>query len=76
MFVLCVFFGISFVCFVNKKLSFIVVNVWCIRVVDGWEWNNEIVVVIGGLGGIGRKIMERFVKFGVKVVVFDLMELL
>src|SRR5688572_19614103 len=74
-FVLRVLFGISLVRFVNKKLSSIAANAWRIRAADGWEWNNEIAVVTGGSGGIGRKITERLAKLGVKVAVLDLTEL-
>ncbi|KAL2211139.1 NAD(P)-binding protein [Sarocladium strictum] len=74
-FILRVLFGISLARFINKKLSSFAANAWRVRAADGWEWRNEIAVVTGGSGGIGRNIAERLAKLGVKVAILDVMEL-
>jgi hypothetical protein len=38
---------------------------------DKYDWNREIVLVTGGAGGIGGRVVKLFEEMGVKVVVLD-----
>lgn len=38
---------------------------------DEYDWNKEIVLVTGGAGGIGGKVVQLFAEKGIKVVVLD-----
>ncbi|KAF3008390.1 hypothetical protein E8E13_000330 [Curvularia kusanoi] len=50
-------------------------NSWRLRAGQGWDWPNEIAVVTGGSSGIGKCIVERLSRLGLRVVVLDVQEL-
>lgn len=68
-------FGFSLLRFFNKKLNAIAANGWRLSTPGSWDWKNEIAVVTGGSGGIGRFITEKLIARGVKVAILDLAEL-
>lgn len=59
----------------NNVLNTMAHNSWRLTTPSGWNWSNEIAVVTGGSSGIGKSIVEKLVKMGVRVAVFDVQEL-
>lgn len=39
-----------------------------------WDWDREIVVVTGGSGGIGAKIVSSLAKRNIKVIILDVVD--
>ncbi|KAH7152035.1 hypothetical protein B0J13DRAFT_658357 [Dactylonectria estremocensis] len=46
-------------------------NGWRITAHKGWRWSEEIAVVTGGCGGIGKELVTGLVKKGVRVAILD-----
>ncbi|KAJ4144383.1 hypothetical protein LMH87_003267 [Akanthomyces muscarius] len=66
--------GLSVVRYVNSTLSSIALNSWRLTKPGNWQWNNEIAVITGGCSGIGKCTVDRLVKRGVRVAIFDIQE--
>ena len=62
----------SFKFFLEKSLSEIWKNNY--KKLHAGRFKNEVAVVCGGLSGIGRATVERFVNDGAKVAIFDINE--
>ena len=60
---------------VNRALNSMASNSWRLGAAKGWDWPNEIAVVTGGSSGIGKGIVERLVRLGVRVAVLDIQDL-
>jgi NAD(P)-dependent dehydrogenase (short-subunit alcohol dehydrogenase family) len=56
----------------NSYLSRRVLNNW---VQDKYDWSKEIVLITGGSGGIGGKVVQLLAERGIKVVVLDIQPL-
>lgn len=63
------FVGLSALYYIHSKLSEKVVNNF--QVSEPWVAGNELVLLTGGSGGIGRQIMEDLSYNGVRVVILD-----
>ena len=72
--VLKVLFGVSVLRFINNTLTTMGSNSWRLSRAPGWDWPKEIAVVTGGASGIGKGIVERLSKMGVRVAVLDIQE--
>ncbi|CAG9982398.1 unnamed protein product [Clonostachys byssicola] len=59
----------------NKLANSIAANNFRLTAATGWDWPNEVAVVTGGSGGIGRHICEQLAAAGVRVAVLDVQEL-
>ncbi|KAI1317928.1 NAD(P)-binding protein [Xylariaceae sp. FL0255] len=70
--VLRILFALSLVRQLNKTFNAMASNSWRVRAGKGWDWPNEIAVVTGGSSGIGKDVVERLTKLGVRVAVIDI----
>lgn len=68
-------FAIGVVRSLNAKLSSMAANSWRFSSAPGWHWPAEIAVVTGGSSGIGLAIVQKLLKKGIKVAVFDIQAL-
>ncbi|GAA6062323.1 hypothetical protein JCM10212_006875 [Sporobolomyces blumeae] len=62
-------FGAGIVCRVNEQLNRGARNNFARG--DGWNGENEVVVITGGAGGLGRVVCSDLCAKGIKVVAFD-----
>ena len=66
-----IWFAISIVRQINYFLNMMACNSWRMGKAPGWNWPEEIAVVTGGSSGIGKDVVERLAKLGVRVAIFD-----
>lgn len=66
--------GLSVVRYINSTLSSVALNSWRLTKPGNWKWDSEIAVITGGCSGIGKCTVDRLVKRGVRVAIFDIQE--
>lgn len=59
----------------NESLNSWSLNNWRARADKRWKWDEEVAVVTGGCGGIGKELVLGLVRRGVKVAIFDVQPL-
>jgi len=67
--IVAIFVGLTALYYIHSKLSEKVLNNFQVR--EPWVAENELVLLTGGSGGIGRQIMEDLSYNGVRVVILD-----
>lgn len=67
-----VLLGLAIVRTVNRFVSRLALSNWTLSSPVAWNWPEEIVVVTGGSGGIGRDMVLNLVAKGVRVAVWDI----
>lgn len=72
---LSIFFALTLIRQLNRKLNVMASNSWRLLSSSGWNWPDEIAVVTGGSSGIGQNIVEKLVARGLRVAVLDVQDL-
>ncbi|KAI0164024.1 NAD(P)-binding protein [Xylariaceae sp. FL1272] len=70
--ILRILLGLSVVRSLNRALSVWAMNNWRVTAHEGWDWDNEVAVVTGGSGDIGRALVSGLIARGVRVAVLDM----
>jgi NAD(P)-dependent dehydrogenase (short-subunit alcohol dehydrogenase family) len=68
------FLGLSLLRSLNRALNVWAMNNWRMTANEGWVWDEEVAVVTGGSGDIGRALVEGLTAKGVRVAVLDTQE--
>jgi NAD(P)-dependent dehydrogenase (short-subunit alcohol dehydrogenase family) len=68
------FLGLSIIRSLNRALNVWAMNNWRATANEGWVWDQEVAVVTGGSGDIGRALVQGLTAKGVRVAVLDMQE--
>ncbi|KAI1268137.1 NAD(P)-binding protein [Xylariaceae sp. FL1019] len=70
--ILRILLGLSVVRSLNRALNVWAMNNWRVAAHEGWDWENEVAVITGGSGDIGRALVGGLIARGVRVAVLDM----